>query len=262
MAPEHKRLALRIIRKLSASCDRLPSSLFIVGVKGWDEHPTFGGGFGDIYRASYGDQRVALKRMRHFLRGSDMRRIHSQFRREALVWKDLHHPYILPFLGIDGDSFPSILCMVSPWMKHGSVINYLKTHGHGNVDMLLYEIALGLEYLHSHAIIHGDLKGANILVKENGSACLADFGLSIYSDASAKTSSTSRGGSLYWMAPELLDHHFGFRFVRTVATDVYAFGCVCFEVTVLLHFILRALNLSSCTQNDLRFGAWLSQLLC
>ncbi|KAF7373187.1 Kinase-like protein [Mycena sanguinolenta] len=172
MAPEHNRMARRIIRKLSASCDRLPSSLFIVGVKGRDEHPTFGGGFGDIYRASYDDQHVALKRMRHFLHGSDLRRIH-----------------------------------------------------------LLYEIAQGLEYLHSYAIVHGDLKGANILVKENGSACLADFGLSIYSDASAKTSSTSRGGSLYWMAPELLDpDHFGFQFVRTVATDVYAFGCVCFEL--------------------------------
>ncbi|KAF7333656.1 Kinase-like protein [Mycena sanguinolenta] len=231
MAPEHNRMARRIIRKLSASCDRLPSSLFIVGVKGRDEYPTFGGGFGDIYRASYGDQLVALKRMRHFLHGSDLRRIHLEFCREALVWKDLHHPYILPFLGIDRDSFPTTLCMVSPWMNHGSVINYLKTHDHANVDMLLYEIAQGLEYLHSRAIIHGDLKGANILVKENGSACLADFGLSIYSDTSAKTSSTSRGGSLYWMAPELLDpDHFGFQFVRTVATDLYAFGCVCFEL--------------------------------
>ncbi|KAF7331169.1 Kinase-like protein [Mycena sanguinolenta] len=72
---EHTRLALRIVRKLSESCDMLPSSLFIIGVEERDEHPSFGGGFGDIYRASYGGQRVALKRMRHFLRGSDLRRI-------------------------------------------------------------------------------------------------------------------------------------------------------------------------------------------
>ncbi|KAF8174682.1 hypothetical protein K438DRAFT_1609323, partial [Mycena galopus ATCC 62051] len=55
---EHARMALRIIRKLSESSNMLPSSLFIVGVNGRDEHPSFGGGFGDIYRASYGDQRV------------------------------------------------------------------------------------------------------------------------------------------------------------------------------------------------------------
>ncbi|KAJ7719635.1 hypothetical protein DFH07DRAFT_707159, partial [Mycena maculata] len=51
--PEHSRKALRIIRKLSESCDKLPSSLFITGVTGREEHPTFGGGFGDIYRSSY-----------------------------------------------------------------------------------------------------------------------------------------------------------------------------------------------------------------
>ncbi|KAF8183729.1 kinase-like domain-containing protein, partial [Mycena galopus ATCC 62051] len=230
MSQEHNRMALRIIRKLSESCDMLPTSLFIVGVGGRDEHPSFGGGFGDIYRALYGDQRVALKRMRHFLRGSDLRRIRLKFCREALLWKDLHHPHILPFLGIDRDSFPSSLCMVSPWMEHGTVINYLKTHGYATVDKLLYEIAQGLEYLHSHNIVHGDLRGGNILIKEDWSACLADFGLSIFSDATA-TMSTTRAGSLYWMAPELLvPERFGLKFARTPATDVYAFGCVCFEL--------------------------------
>ncbi|KAF8137862.1 hypothetical protein K438DRAFT_2120159 [Mycena galopus ATCC 62051] len=74
-AQEHARMALRIIRKLSESCNMFPSSLFIVGVNGRDEHPSFGGGFGDIYSASYDGQRVALKRMRHFLYCSDLRRI-------------------------------------------------------------------------------------------------------------------------------------------------------------------------------------------
>ncbi|KAJ7226924.1 kinase-like domain-containing protein [Mycena pura] len=161
MAQEHNRMALRIIRKLSESCDKLPSSLFIVGVNERDEHPSFGGGFGDIYRASCGDRRVALKRMRYFIRGSDLRRIRLKFCREALVWKDLHHPNILPFLGIDRDSFPSSLCMVSPWMEHGTVTNYLKTHGYENVDKLLHETAQGLEYLHSRNIVHGDLRGVH-----------------------------------------------------------------------------------------------------
>ncbi|KAJ7353598.1 kinase-like domain-containing protein, partial [Mycena albidolilacea] len=70
----------------------------------------------------------------------------------------------------------------------------------------------------------------NILVKGDWSACLTDFGLSIFSDATS-TTSTNQGGSLYWMAPELLDpSQFGLNFARTPATDVYAFGCVCFEL--------------------------------
>ncbi|KAJ7817850.1 hypothetical protein B0H14DRAFT_2263035, partial [Mycena olivaceomarginata] len=52
MAQDHSRQARRIVRKLSESCDKLPSSLFITGVTGREEHPTFAGGFGDIYRAS------------------------------------------------------------------------------------------------------------------------------------------------------------------------------------------------------------------
>ncbi|KAF8183900.1 kinase-like domain-containing protein, partial [Mycena galopus ATCC 62051] len=154
----------------------------------------------------------------------------QKFCREALVWKELHHPHILPCLGIDGDSFPSSLCMVSPWMEHGTVMNYLKEHGHGNVDRLLYEIAQGLQYLHSCGIVHGDLRGTNILIKQDWSACLADFGLSIFSDATSSTT-TNRGGSLYWMAPELLDpDSSGDKITRTPASDVYAFGCVCFEL--------------------------------
>ncbi|KAJ7778483.1 kinase-like domain-containing protein [Mycena metata] len=209
----------------------LPSSLFIAGVSGCDDHPTFGGGYGDIYRASHNNKPVALKRMRYFLRGADLRRIRLKFCREALVWKDLHHPHILPFLGIDRDSFPSSLCMVSPWMELGTVMNYLKAHGYANVDRLLYEISQGLQYLHSNNIVHGDLRGSNILINQDFSACLADFGLSAFSDATSSMT-TNRGGSLYWMAPELIDpESFGFKeFARTPATDVYAYGCVCLEL--------------------------------
>ncbi|KAJ7226331.1 hypothetical protein C8J57DRAFT_1093354, partial [Mycena rebaudengoi] len=68
--------ARSIIIKLSEACDKLPSSLFISGVDERDEHPTFGGGFGDIYRASYAGKNVALKRIRTFQRGAELRRMH------------------------------------------------------------------------------------------------------------------------------------------------------------------------------------------
>jgi hypothetical protein len=70
-------MARRIIRKLSEACDKLPSSLFITGVTGKEEHPTFGGGYGDIFRATYDNRIVAMKYMRavHFMRGADLRRI-------------------------------------------------------------------------------------------------------------------------------------------------------------------------------------------
>ncbi|KAJ7443481.1 kinase-like domain-containing protein [Mycena galericulata] len=230
IAPDHSKKARRIIRKLSESCDKLPSSLFVAGITGREERPTFGGGFGDIFRACYGTQTVALKRMRYFTRGDELRRIRLKLCREALVWKDLHHPNILPFLGIDRDSFPSELCMVSPWMEHGIVLDYLKVHQHANVHKMLLEIVQGLEYLHSQNIVHGDLRGANILITENSTACLADFGLSVFTDATASLNS-DRAGCIYWMAPELIDpEYFGCTYARTPASDIYAFGCVCLEL--------------------------------
>ncbi|KAJ7767392.1 kinase-like domain-containing protein, partial [Mycena maculata] len=225
--------ARRLIRKLCESSDRLPSSLFITGVSERGEYPTCAGGYGDIYRSSYNSKPVALKHVRHFLwsSDSDMRRTRLKFCREALVWRDLQHPNILPFIGIDRQSFPSSLCMVSPWMDHGTVLDYLKKHGRADVDKLLFEIAQGLQYLHSRNIVHGDLRGANILINEDWNACLADFGLSVFSNATASMHTSNRAGSLRWMAPELIDpDRFGTKFGRTPASDVYAFGCVCVEL--------------------------------
>ncbi|KAJ6624247.1 kinase-like domain-containing protein [Mycena sp. CBHHK59/15] len=228
---DHASKARRIIIKLSEACDKLPSSLFITGVSGRDEHASFGGGFGDIYRASYAGKIVALKHVRTFQREEEMRRTRLQFCREALVWQHLHHPFILPLIGIDREMFPPSLCMVSPWMEHGTVLKYLNDHGRANVNKLLLEIAQGLEYLHSRNIVHGDLRGANILISHEWSACLADFGLTSLADATTATYTSHRAGSIRWMAPELIDpEHFGHRFVRTAASDVYAFGCVCLEL--------------------------------
>ncbi|KAJ7721142.1 kinase-like domain-containing protein, partial [Mycena metata] len=131
--------------------------------------------------------------------------------------------------------------LVSPWMEHGTILSYLKDHGPANVDKFLYEIALGLQYLHSHDIVHGDLRGANILINDDWSACLADFGLSVFANATSVTHTSTRAGSLYWMAPELIDpDRFGCRFSRTPASNVYAFGCVCFEVRDAYTFSLHS----------------------
>ncbi|KAF8187885.1 kinase-like domain-containing protein, partial [Mycena galopus ATCC 62051] len=79
---------------------------------------------------------------------------------------------------------------------------------------------------------HNNLCQANILISNEWRACLADFGLASFSDVTASTTTShNRAGSLRWMAPELIDpEKFGQRFLRTPATDMYAFGCVCLEL--------------------------------
>jgi serine/threonine protein kinase len=100
-------------------------------------------------------------------------------------------------------------------------------------------------------IVHGDLRGNNILISDEHHACLSDFGLAttIREDNTDTTagplaSSSNRGGSMRWFAPELIvPEQFGCeRFVRTRATDVYAFACVCIEVR-LCRVISQAVRL-------------------
>ncbi|KAJ7803999.1 kinase-like domain-containing protein [Mycena olivaceomarginata] len=86
---------------------------------------------------------------------------------------------------------------------------------------LILDVALGLEHLHVMGIIHGDLKGDNILVTPSFRACIADFGLaSIISPMSR-----SQGGTIRYQAPEL--HQGGHNDQRS---DIYGFACLVYEL--------------------------------
>ncbi|KAG5350239.1 hypothetical protein C0989_012012, partial [Termitomyces sp. Mn162] len=98
----------------------------------------------------------------------------------------------------------------------------------------VFDVAKGLDYLHSNRIIHGDIKGPNILIDDAGRALLSDFGISSVSDSSiaawsSQSTGASKGGSTRWQAPELFDVENDESVKNTTASDVYAFGCVCYE---------------------------------
>ncbi|KAJ7894555.1 kinase-like domain-containing protein [Mycena leptocephala] len=127
------------------------------------------------------------------------------------------------------------MCMVSPWMENGTICELRRANGAYNIDIArrILEIGDGLAYLRCEGIIHGDLRGigqSNILVDDSWHACLADFGLTIFTDTTS-TNTSSCHGSTRWMAPELFfPEDFNLRFQRTKATDIYAFACVCFKM--------------------------------
>ncbi|KAJ7088697.1 kinase-like domain-containing protein [Mycena epipterygia] len=186
------------------------------------------GGFGDIWKGQIHDQRVSVKIMRLF-HDADVEAVLKEFGREALIWRQLCHPNLLPFFGLY--YLNKRLCLVSPWMENGNILQFLSKESN-NTDRLslILDVALGLEYLHENQIVHGDLKAINILVTPSHRACIADFGLSSIADAMTVrfTHSTvsSRGGTARYLAPELFRGgskiHFG--------SDVYAFACVGYEI--------------------------------
>lgn len=59
----------------------------------------------------------------------------QKFCREALTWRPLEHPNVLPFVGVDANSFPGYLCMISPWMEHGTLPDLRKRYGPWNIQI-------------------------------------------------------------------------------------------------------------------------------
>ncbi|KAH8092658.1 kinase-like domain-containing protein [Cristinia sonorae] len=240
----------RIVLRLSLLYEKPPSSLFLSGVKCEDiVEAHAAGAFADIFRGTYLSEEVALKRLRLHLAAemSTRKVLEKDFLRESIMWQSLKHEHVLPFFGVDKTVFQQSLSMVLPWMPNGSirdVINSWKltegdVMGLNNYTMLvpqvhtwLHEIALGLAYLHQEHIIHGDLRGANILIDAHWKVRVADFGLAVFAESMSNANSSKREGNYEWLAPEIIDPEtFGKTSRRqTYESDIYSFGMVCIEL--------------------------------
>ncbi|KAJ7678106.1 kinase-like domain-containing protein [Mycena polygramma] len=225
-----KPLLLKALIRLSRTSGVHPRCFPLYGLQKVGKQVT-GGGFGDIWKGLIHGRSVSVKMMRVF-DTSDVQTILKDFGREAVIWRQLCHPGILPFFGLY--YLEDRLCLVSPWMEKGNVMQFIARENPSCDSRLslILDIALGLQYLHKKQVIHGDLKGLNILVTPSDRACIADFGVSsIAASMSARfthSTATSRAGTARYQAPELFrgkspsQNHFG--------SDVYAFACVCYEI--------------------------------
>ncbi|TEB29309.1 kinase-like protein [Coprinellus micaceus] len=234
---------LRSQLKLAKHTGLYPTSLQHNTIGNCTASPVAVGGFGDVYKARLGDQDVAVKVMRGAVAGGlSQHSLIKCFAQEVVLWSHVSHLNILPFYGVHVSSSeqhgtPPRVSLLSPWMENGNIIEYNKANPHIERGALVLDIVRGLDYLHSFnpSIVHGDLKGDNILVSPSGRACIADFGLGrLVQDKGWLTSAASTlfGAHLY-LAPELLDDQptdIGYTAKRSLSTDVYAFGCVCYEV--------------------------------
>ena len=92
-------------------------------------------------------------------------------------------------------------------------------------DLQLREAAEALKHLHSQDLIHGDIRGSNVLVSDDEHALLTDFGLATL--LSTQTSGAIHSGSIVrWQSPELLNGK-----PNSVSSDVWAFGMMIYEVS-------------------------------
>ncbi|KAI8600657.1 kinase-like domain-containing protein, partial [Dissophora ornata] len=91
---------------------------------------------------------------------------------------------------------------------------------------IIVEVALGLDYLHSQEIVHGDIKTANILLTGHDEVKLCGFGSAMFLASATCTSSSVRVGTLRFMALESMRASPSYSFM----SDVYALGVVMREL--------------------------------
>jgi hypothetical protein len=158
----------------------------------------------------------------------------SKLEKEVNIMRKLSHKNIVRYLGTEFISEPSPqFCILLEYVPGGSIASMLKQFGRFTnqiVKEYTRQILKGLEYLHSNGIIHRDIKGANLLVTENGVVKLADFGCSVKFDGMDSMREKGKEkllGSVPWMAPEAIkfaEEHVGRK------SDIWSVGCVCIEM--------------------------------
>ncbi|CAE6538590.1 unnamed protein product [Rhizoctonia solani] len=177
----------------------------------------------NVYRVELtSHQPIAIKSVKH---KTPFKRLKQRAARELDCWSSYQHQNILPVLGFA--VFGADLGMVSPWMSNGCVTDYVTRHPYCDRLLLCTQLAQAITYLHENNVVHGDIKGPNVLVSDAGTVQVTDFGVSIADHQEIEFSSTSSGrGTQRWQAmgqaPEILQGHTN----STMEADVYAMGMV------------------------------------
>lgn len=223
---------LAAIGTVCSAIGRFPTSAVLSsGLQRFGTIAVASGGVSDIWRGGLDDTQVAMKAFR--LHAQGLEEAKKILLKRMPIWRRLHHPNVLPLRGVNTTHFQ--LALIYDWGEYGNVTQYLSSHPRASHPSLLFDVAKGLEYLHSLDIPHGNLKGANVVVDGSGCARLTEYGLAPINTnpGFAIAATPGSAGTSRWLAPELITsppNGNSMLVVETRAADVFAFGMLSVEV--------------------------------
>ncbi|GLT28586.1 hypothetical protein SLA2020_035070 [Shorea laevis] len=189
------------------------------------------GGFGQVYKAKLQSSRLAAIKMLGKSKATG-----QDFCNEVATIGRIHHVNVVQMIGFCAEG--SKRALVYDFMPNGSLDKHIFST-EGNIETLgwenLYKISLGvahgIEYLHRGCdmqILHFDIKPHNILLDENFTPKISDFGLAKLYPAKGNTVPlTAARGTLGYMAPELFYKNLG---SVSYKADVYSYGMLLTEM--------------------------------
>ncbi|KAM7483486.1 hypothetical protein LguiB_008069 [Lonicera macranthoides] len=167
--------------------------------------------------------------------------------REILVLKKLNHPNVIKLEGLVTSRMSCSLYLVFEYMEHDlsglaavQGVKFTEPQIDYNVwcaalslniftvqvKCFMKQLLSGLEHCHNNGVLHRDIKGSNLLIDNEGTLKIADFGLASFYDPKHKQPMTSRVVTLWYRPPELLlgAVYYG------VGVDLWSAGCILAEL--------------------------------
>jgi serine/threonine protein kinase len=144
--------------------------------------------------------------------------------REVEVMRVLDHPNILKLK--DVILLPTKLCLVVEYVDHGELFDYIVKNTRiepTTARKMFLQICKGVQYCHSHAVVHRDLKCENVLLDHEYNVKIIDFGFAKAFEA--HSSLQTQCGSPHYTAPEVHSSQpYG------PECDIWSMGCILFAM--------------------------------
>ena len=186
------------------------------------------GGMANVYLANdlILNREVAVKVLRFDFQ--DDKDAIRRFQREALAATEMVHPNIVSVYDVGEEN--GMQYIVMEYVKGTDLKKYIKDQAAIPLEKvvdIMGQVLSAISLAHDHQIIHRDLKPQNILVDEDGTVKITDFGIAIALSETSLTQTNTLLGSVHYLSPEQARGG-----MATRQSDIYALGIILYELLI------------------------------